>query len=281
MKIFYYIKEISAYADTMKKKNKTIGFVPTMGALHKAHKSLIDRAKHENGIAVCSIFVNPIQFNDKKDFEIYPRDIKKDIEMLRKADCDVLFAPSVEEMYPEPDNTIFDLGGLDKNMEGKYRKNHFNGVAVVVNKLFDIVKPGRAYFGEKDFQQLSVIKYLTKKYDIPVEIVACPTLREPDGLAISSRNVNLTINERKIAPVIYKTLQGIKLKAENCSVVKELKDFVSEEMKKHPLLKPEYFEIAEADTLEHTDKLVRGKKYVACIAVYLGKVRLIDNILLD
>ena len=184
-----------------------VGFVPTMGALHQGHISLVNRAAADCKIVVVSIFVNPTQFNNPADLEKYPRTIENDCEMLEKAGATIVFIPSIEEIYPQKDNRIFDLGGLDSNGEGPHRPGHFNGVAQVVTRLFDIVKPKFAYFGEKDFQQLAIIRYFSKKLNYPLKIVSCPTVRESDGLAMSSRNLLLTSEHRRVAPTIYKTLK--------------------------------------------------------------------------
>ena len=278
MKIFYTIFETKKYISEQKSRNISIGFVPTMGALHQGHISLINRAKIENEICICSIFVNPVQFNNKEDLLNYPRHLEKDIKHLVAANCDILFAPTEKEIYPIPDNTIYNLGGLDNLLEGKYRPNHFNGVAIIVKKLFDIIEPQRAYFGEKDFQQLAIIKYLVKEYRIPVDIISCPTIREADGLAMSSRNTRLSEEERAIAPFIYQTL----LKARDLpktNSANEIKEFVSKEIEKKPLMKMEYFEIVNKETLENIEKFDDFSNCVACIAIFLGNVRLIDNII--
>jgi len=277
MEIFHGIYEIKEYVSLYKNQGATIGFVPTMGALHKGHIALIERAKKENNLCVCSIFVNPIQFNNKEDLTKYPRTIESDIKILDQVNCDILFAPSEKEIYPEPDSTIYDLGGLDKLMEGAFRPGHFNGVAVVMKKLFDIVEPHRAYFGEKDFQQLGIIKYFVKKNNIPVEVVPCPTIREPDGLAMSSRNALLTAEERKVAPLIYQTLEKAGEIYKLCSL-EELKTYVVSEIESCPQMKIEYFEVVHSETLEPVNNFNEPAKCIACIAVYLGKVRLIDNI---
>ena len=273
------IEETKEIIKEVKSKGFSTGFVPTMGALHEGHLELIRKAKSENDFVSCSIFVNPIQFNKTEDLKKYPRTIEDDIKKLNELDCDLVFNPSVEEMYPEPDNTIYDFGGLEKVMEGKFRPGHFNGVAVVVKKLFDIIEPDRSYFGEKDFQQLTVIKALVKKLKMPVKIVPCPTVREPDGLAMSSRNRRLTDDEREIAPAIYRALKDISEIASGKSV-KELKDFFIQKLAKYPQMKIEYFEISNIEDLSPVKEFEKGKKYVACTAVFLGKVRLIDNFII-
>ena len=280
MKIAKTIKETKEFINKLKLQGLSIGFVPTMGALHKGHLELIRRAKAENDFVSCSIFVNPIQFNNSDDLKKYPRTLEDDIKKLEEIACDLVFIPSVEEMYPESDNTKYDFGGIEKVMEGKFRPGHFNGVAVVVKKLFDIIEPDKSYFGEKDFQQLTIIKALVKKLKLPVEIVPCPIIRESDGLAMSSRNRRLTAYERKIAPAIFNALKAISKIASEKSV-KELKDFYAQEIEKIPEMQTEYFEISNIDNLSPVKELRKGKEYVACTAVFLGNVRLIDNIVIN
>lgn len=279
MQTFYHISELKEYLNILRQEGKSIGFVPTMGALHKGHISLIDRAKSENDIVVCSIFVNPIQFNDARDLEKYPRIIDADKKMLATAECDILFLPSVEEMYPKPDTTVFDFGMLDKVMEGKFRPGHFNGVAIVVRHLLNIIEPDNAYFGQKDYQQLLIIKQLVKMLDVHTNIIACPIVREADGLAMSSRNVLLSAHERKIASLIPRTLFKIKEKCPH-STINELKEFVINESKADNLLQIEYFEIVNAENLMPVEHFNEAKEVIACIAVKVGGIRLIDNIIL-
>jgi pantoate--beta-alanine ligase len=277
MKIFSTIKEIKENLSLQKVSGKTIGFVPTMGALHKGHLSLIEYARKENDTTVCSIFINPIQFNNKEDYIKYPKSTESDILMLEKAGCDFLFMPEESEMYPDDKIITYELGSLDKNMEGAFRPGHFNGVAVIVKKLFDIIEPDRAYFGQKDFQQLAIIKYFVKQFKIPVQIIGCQTVRENDGLAMSSRNQRLTTEERVVAPLIYKTL--IKVRSEAGSKdISTLKKMVEEEISKCSLMKLEYFDIVDAETLQIVHNIRNHKSVVGCIAVYLGNVRLIDNV---
>jgi pantoate--beta-alanine ligase len=272
----FTIAQLQKILSNFKKSGKSIGFVPTMGALHAGHISLIEKAKSENDLVVCSIFVNPTQFNDPKDLLKYPRTPEHDKQLLLKAGCDILFSPAVDEMYPEKDNRVFDFGGLDKVMEGIHRPGHFNGVAQIVSKLFDAVKPNKAYFGKKDFQQLVIIKHITKQLNLPIEIIACETVRENDGLAMSSRNILLNNNERTQAIQLYKALSFVKQNASVLSV-NELKEKVNEMLSDFNLIKTEYFEIVDADTLQTVNKIVPGKT-VACIAAFVGNVRLIDNI---
>jgi len=279
MKITKTIQETKETIKRVKSQGLSTGFVPTMGALHKGHLELIRRAKTENDFVSCSIFVNPIQFNKKADLKNYPRTIEDDINKLKELGCDLVFNPSVEEMYPEPDNTKYDFGNLEKVMEGKHRPGHFNGVAVVVKKLFNIIEPDKSYFGEKDFQQLAIIKALTKKLNLAVEIVPCPTIRELDGLAMSSRNSRLIPDEREIAPMIYHALKNVSKTASEKSI-NELKKNFNENIAKYPKMKIEYFEISNIDDLSPVKEFKKGGKYVACTAVFLGNVRLIDNIII-
>ena len=218
MKIYTSIKELQSDVLDLRSREISIGFIPTMGTLHKGHLSLLQRSKDENDISLCSIFVNPIQFNNKQDLEKYPRTLEEDCRKLEQAGCDIVFAPSVDEMYPEKVKMQYDFGHLDKVMEGKHRPGHFNGMAVVVKKLFDICIPHRAYFGEKDFQQLMIIRELVKMNKIPVTVIGCAIIREDDGLAMSSRNTRLSPHERSIAPEIHKTLLWMKHQAEQRTV---------------------------------------------------------------
>lgn len=260
-------------------EGKTIGFVPTMGALHEGHITLIKRAVLENDFVVVSIFVNPIQFNNPEDLAKYPRTLDEDMLKLETTGCSLVFVPSVDEMYPEPDLTEFDFGLLDKVMEGKFRPGHFNGVAIVVRKLLEIVTPHKAYFGEKDFQQLAVIKKMVNMLQLPVEIVPCPIVREADGLAMSSRNTRLTSAERAEAPVIYKALSGAK---ENFSwfIPAGVKQLVTGEIQESDYFRVEYVDVVDADTLLPFEDWQDAEHAVVCVAAYIGSVRLIDNIVL-
>jgi len=277
MKVFTTIKETSDYLSRQKAEGMQIGFVPTMGALHEGHLSLMQRAKEENDLLAVSVFVNPIQFNNAADLEKYPRDLDRDRKLLEQIGCDVLFAPDVEEMYPEPETTAYDFGPLERVMEGASRKGHFNGVAIVVRKLFGIIGPQKAYFGEKDFQQLAIIQELVRQYKLPVEIVPCPIVREPDGLAMSSRNERLTAEERKIAPEIYRILQAAKAKIDELNP-SELKKWVEEQFDKEPEFRLDYFEIADDTYLQPVENWDNNKGIMGFVAVFLGNVRLIDNI---
>ncbi|MBE9491633.1 MAG: pantoate--beta-alanine ligase [Bacteroidetes bacterium] len=277
MKIFNKIRPTRVYLESVSESGKTIGFVPTMGALHEGHLSLLKRSKQDNDITTCSIFVNPIQFNNPEDLEKYPHTLKSDIKVLESLGCDMVFVPSVEEIYPEPETTVYDFGHLDKVMEGKYRHGHFNGVAIVVRRFFEIIRPNRAYFGEKDFQQLIIIQKMVEMLNLDVEVIPCPILRESDGLAMSSRNTRLTSRQRKVAPVIHKTLLNIKTKVRT-KPFDEIKKWVKQNINKQPEMKLEYIEIVDKQTLLPISSLDENKRCIACIAVYLGEVRLIDNI---
>ncbi len=277
MKIIKTIKEAQHYINGLKASGKTIGFVPTMGALHAGHIALLNRASIENDILVCSIFVNPIQFNKKEDLKNYPRPIESDIQKLEDIACDVLFNPDVEEMYPEPVVDKYDFGMMDKVMEGKFRPGHFNGVAVVVRKLFEIIMPDKAYFGLKDYQQLRVIQTMTEGLKLPVEIVPCKTHREKDGLAMSSRNVRLTKKERRIAPAIYKVLLEVKARAGKVEIA-DLEKWAVDQLNKYEEVDVEYLNIVDAETLLPIGNWNETNKVVACVAANVGKIRLIDNI---
>ena len=277
MKIVKGINELKGYLVDSKRNGKRIGLVPTMGALHKGHLSLVERCVRENDICVVSVFVNPTQFNDKHDLETYPRTLEADCALLESAGCDFVFAPSVEEMYPEPDTRTFDFGTVMQVMEGAKRPGHFNGVAQVVSKLFYIVEPDNAYFGEKDFQQIAVIRAMVKQLQIPVQINACPIVREADGLALSSRNTRLTPALRQKAPLIARTLQESKALAATKSV-REVIDYVVSTLNGDPDLEVEYYEIVDGDSLVSIQDWKDTSYAVGCVTVYCGEVRLIDNI---
>lgn len=279
MKIFHTIAETREYLGKKRNEGMQIGFVPTMGALHRGHMSLLQQANLENELVVCSIFVNPIQFNKKEDLEKYPRTLDDDIVKLREVGCDVVFAPSVEEMYPEPALEKYDFGHLDKVMEGAHRPGHFNGVAIVVKKLFDIVEPHKAYFGMKDYQQLRIIQTLVKKLELNIQIVPCPTQREKDGLAMSSRNVRLSRHERSIAPAISRVLLSLKDKV-GILTPEEAEKWGVNQLNKFDEMDVEYLSIVGADDLLPVKNWNDKKSVIACTAVNLGKVRLIDNSIL-
>lgn len=258
----------------------TTGFVPTMGALHAGHISLVRQAVSENKTVVVSIFVNPTQFNDPNDLERYPRNLKADLELLEKTGCHIVFAPTAKEIYPEPDTRRFNFGALETVMEGKHRPGHFNGVAQVVSKLFEIVRPDKAYFGLKDFQQLAIVKEMVAQLKLQVEIVPCPIVREESGLAMSSRNELLTADERKNAATISQTLFEAK-KLTGKKTVKELAGWISETINKNPYLSVEYVEIVDERQLQPVKSWDENGEKVCCVAVFCGKVRLIDNIVFN
>ncbi len=278
MYIFNTIAETQQYLKAQQRAGKTIGFVPTMGALHAGHISLIERAKTENDLAVCSIFVNPTQFNNPEDLKKYPRTLERDCEMLLPAGCDVVFAPSAEEMYPSLPQLKMDFGTLETVMEGKFRPGHFNGVGIVVSKLFNIVKPEKAYFGLKDLQQVAVIRRMVQDLSFDLEIIPCPTLRETDGLAMSSRNTRLSPEARALAPQIYKALNLAKEKLQSGASVSKMQVAVNEHFAKYPDFELEYFEAADFDTLLPIEAKIADGKTALCVAAFLGGVRLIDNI---
>lgn len=277
MKTITTVSELQKEICAAKAEGKTVGLVPTMGALHNGHISLVKRCVGENDVAVVSVFVNPTQFNDPNDLRNYPRNLDADVELLRQNDCSIVFAPSVEEMYPEPDTRTFDFGMLDKVMEGAFRPGHFNGVAQIVSKLFDIVKPHRAYFGEKDFQQLAIIREMVRQFSIPVEIVGCPIVRETDRLAMSSRNARLTPEQREIAPFIAQTLNN-SLTFVPSKKVSEVIEWVTGKVNALPELRVEYFQIVDGNTLQPVTCWDETEYIVGCITVFCGDVRLIDNI---
>lgn len=270
------IVEVDRILNRYRETGKSIGFVPTMGALHEGHLSLLQAAKKDCDITVCSIFVNPTQFNDPKDLERYPRTPEKDCKMLGQAGCDVVFLPEVREMYPTPDTRQFDFGRLNKMLDGAHRPGHFNGVAQVVSKLFSIIRPDRAYFGLKDYQQVQIVRALVKQLHMPVEIVACPILREEDGLAMSSRNTLLTAEERKAAKTIPRIMKMAREEFGK-TTIPELKQKMLEEVRKEPLLKPDYIEFCDADSLEPVEHAKAGQKIICLVAIFSGRIRLIDN----
>ena len=254
-----------------------IGFVPTMGALHAGHRSLVERARRECATVVVSVFVNPTQFNDKTDLKNYPRTPEADLRLLEEVGADYVFMPSVEEVYPEPDTRTFDFGMIDKVMEGATRPGHFNGVAQVVSRLFDLVKPAKAYFGEKDFQQIAVIREMVRQLRIPVEIIPCPIVRGEDGLALSSRNTLLDTDHRTAAPYIYKVLKAAVEKSHQ-TTPDQLAAWVTAQVESNPLLKVIYFQGVDAATMQQVRTWEESPAIQGCIAVQAGDIRLIDNI---
>ena len=280
MEVFKTIKSLQQSLSD-KGQNSTLGLVPTMGALHQGHISIVRRAKEENDRVIASIFVNPTQFDKKEDLINYPNTLEADLQALESIGCDYVFIPSIDEMYQgDTKSESFDFGGLDKVMEGKFRTGHFDGVATIVKKLFLITKPDKAYFGEKDFQQLLIIKKMVALEALPIEIVSMEIFRENDGLAMSSRNTRLSEQQRLAAPEIYQTLLKSKKLFENGDIAK-VKSFVKNEFIQNAELDLEYFDITDTETLRSVSKIVPHTKYRAFIAVFAGKIRLIDNIALN
>lgn len=277
MKLIQTIQELRTELDALRKEGKTIGLVPTMGALHAGHASLVKRAVAENDVVVVSDFVNPTQFNDKNDLLKYPRTLDADCKLLEECGASFVFAPSVEEIYPEPDTRQFSYAPLDTVMEGKFRPGHFNGVCQIVSKLFLIVEPTRAYFGEKDFQQLAIIREMVRKYPFNLEIVGCPIVREADGLALSSRNARLSDEQRIQALQISKTLFASVEYAQTHTLA-ETKAFVESAISTAEGLRLEYFEIVDGNSLQTVCDWKDSSYIVGCITVFCVEVRLIDNI---
>ncbi|MCF6279482.1 MAG: pantoate--beta-alanine ligase [Flavobacteriaceae bacterium] len=277
MFVFNNIKNLQQHLSSIN-DDENIGFVPTMGALHEGHLSLIKRAQKKSDIIVVSIFVNPTQFDKPEDLVKYPRTLENDLKLLETVNCDVIFTPTVDEIYGDTiQSTSFTFDGLEHQMEGKFRDGHFDGVGTIVKRLFEIVKPTNAYFGEKDFQQLQIIKKMVEKHKILINVTGCEIFRENDGLAMSSRNTRLTKEHRLAAPFIYKTIKKAKKKFKKKSPKKVI-NWVKKKFKKHSLLELEYFEIADEKTLQTIEKKDSDKKYRAFIAVFAGEIRLIDNI---
>ncbi len=286
MNTYTTVAALTAAIEQAKKEHKTIGLVPTMGALHEGHLSLVNRARKENDIVVVSVFVNPIQFNNQEDLAKYPRTVDADIEKLTAAGADIAFVPSVEEMYPEKVETVYHFGPLEEVMEGPRRPGHFSGVAVVVRRLFDLTQPDRAYFGEKDFQQIAIIRNLLEQIKYPIELVPCPIVRADDGLALSSRNMRLSPEARAIAPNIYATLQQA-VEMSEYEDVESVQLWVMDTLSSfHEVngldeklsFDPDYFEIVNDITLQPIDNWDDAEGIVGCIAVWLDGVRLIDVI---
>lgn len=271
------VNELKSLIREKKREGKTVGFVPTMGALHAGHLSLVEQAGKQADFVVISIFVNPTQFNDPNDLIRYPRNLERDLALLKSTACQLVFAPEVDTMYPEPDTRQFNFGHPEQVMEGKYRPGHFNGVAQVVSKLFDMIEPDKAFFGQKDFQQIVIVKAMVKKLNLQVEIVSCPIIREAGGLALSSRNERLTPEQRENAAHIYKTLTEAGNKVGQMNV-QELKRWVVEQIDANPYLKTEYFEIVDDENLQTIESWDQPLNKVGCVAVFCGTVRLIDNI---
>lgn len=279
MKVVTTKKELISFINDFRKKGKTIGLVPTMGALHEGHLSLVRECKKNTDITVVSIFVNPTQFNDPEDLKRYPRTPEQDISLLNTVDCDLVFLPTVEEIYPEKDIRKFNFGYLENIMEGARRPGHFNGVGQVVSRLFDIVTPDKAFFGMKDFQQIAIIKNMVQQLNYKIDIVSCPIIREASGLALSSRNILLDEEHKKNAPHIYATLKKARNLVAQMSV-DDLKKWITDQIDSNPYLKTEYVEIVDNTTLQIIQNWNEKNDRVVCVAVHAGKIRLIDNIVL-
>jgi pantoate--beta-alanine ligase len=280
MKIFNHKKDLKSCLLGYKTNKKTIGFVPTMGALHEGHLSLIENAKLKNDIVVVSIFVNPTQFDNVEDLKQYPKTIENDIKLLKSVSCDLLFLPSINEIYSENiASEKFNFEGLEHQMEGAFRKGHFDGVGTIVKTLFEIIEPNKAYFGQKDFQQLQIVKKMVAKHHLNVTVKGCPIYREENGLAMSSRNARLSEEQREAVPFIYRTLNKVQQKFDTEAITK-INEWLEGEFKKQPLLTLEYFIIADEKTLKTAEKKDINKTYRAFIAVFAGEIRLIDNIAL-
>lgn len=278
MLVFNKINELRAHLNQFKQKDDVlIGFVPTMGALHQGHISLIERSKSETNLTVCSIFVNPTQFNNKKDLEFYPRTPTQDIEMLEKAGCDVLYMPEVNDVYPGEATKAYTFGYLSEILEAEKRPGHFDGVGQVVSILLKGVSPDKAYFGSKDYQQVMVVKDLVRQMGLNTKIIACPIIREADGLAMSSRNVRLSSEERQIAAHIPQWMKKANelIKQNN---IQEAKAYVHQQVSQNPNMKLDYYEVCDADTLKSIVDINQAKRVIALIAVFVGEIRLIDNL---
>ncbi len=279
MTVITTVKDLEAALAEVRKEGKKTGLVPTMGALHAGHASLVKRCVEENDVTVVSVFVNPTQFNDKNDLASYPRTLDADVALLDKYGADIVFAPSADEIYPEPDTRRFSYPPIDTVMEGARRPGHFNGVCQIVSKLFYMVSPDRAYFGEKDFQQIAVVRAMVRDLKLPVELRPCPIVREESGLALSSRNTLLTDDERHTAAAIHAVLGESVAMRETCSV-DEIRAFVVERLNAIEGLEVEYFQIVDAETLQPVGTWTEASGIVGCITVYCGSrpVRLIDNV---
>lgn len=279
MQVFHKIVELQNKLFEDRKNGKSVGLVPTMGALHEGHASLVKKSVKDNDVTVVSVFVNPTQFNDPKDLSSYPRDIEADCKLLEEVGADYVFTPSVEEMYPTPDTRHFEFPPISTVMEGAHRPGHFNGVCQVVSRLFYITRPDKAYFGEKDWQQIAVVKAMVRSLNLNVKIVECPIIRDTDGLARSSRNALLSADEREIAPNIFKALKE-SIKYSKKHNINETHDYVVEKINSINNLEVEYFEIVDGNTLQKVNDWNDSDYIVGCITVYCGKrpVRLIDHI---
>ncbi len=281
MLLFKTLNDLQKHITLLKQKGSTIGFVPTMGALHQGHLSLIQKAKAYKDVVVCSIFVNPTQFDDAKDLEKYPRTLGRDIELLEQINTDILFAPSVHEVYPKGLDTSLslDFGQLDKVLEGAFRLGHFDGMAQVVKRLLDMVTPDRLYMGQKDYQQFTIVRSMLEQINLDIELIVCPIKREQDGLAMSSRNTRLNVKEREQATLLSELLFYTKDNIKNQSI-RALKKYALKRLSQEPNFKVDYFEIVDGKTLQEIDSIENVDSAIACTAVFVGEIRLIDNIIL-
>ncbi|MCC3153370.1 pantoate--beta-alanine ligase [Hymenobacter sp. BT770] len=281
MQILTTAAGLQAYTEQARQAGQRIGLVPTMGALHDGHLQLVQAARSECDEVITSIFVNPTQFNNAEDFRLYPRVPEADAALLLPAGCTALFVPSVAEMYPQPTVLRFDFGALERVMEGAHRPGHFNGVATVVSKLFHMARPHRAYFGQKDWQQVAVIRQLVADLSFDLEILACPTIREADGLAMSSRNRRLDPASRAAAPLLHQVLAAAADQVRQGVPPAQVRAEAEAALTREPLVTPEYFEVADAQTLQPLEAYVAGRAVVLCLAAHLGGVRLIDNVVVE
>lgn len=281
MQIFREIGPLKALLVEKRRMGQTVGFVPTMGALHQGHISLIHASKNENDLTVCSIYVNPAQFNNQADLQKYPRTPEIDTALLEKAGCDVVFFPDTSDMYESLSHVRIDFGHLDRVMEGEFRPGHFSGVALVVSKLFHIVEPGNAYLGQKDWQQFAVVRQLVRELKFNVKLTSVPTLREADGLAMSSRNMRLTTEQRKKATVLYQSLALACTMLKNGSTIEIVKQDVKQIIERDSEVKLEYFEVADSENLTLLKSVEESDKPILCMAAFVGEIRLIDNMFLS
>lgn len=280
MQVFQQISEVKTYISSQKQQHKTIGFVPTMGALHQGHISLINESKKNCDITVCSIFVNPTQFNNANDLTRYPRTPEVDMQLLERAGCDVLYMPDVKDIYPTTDTRQFNFGYIDTILEAEHRPGHYNGVGQVVSILLAGIEPNKAFFGSKDYQQVMIVKALVNQLKLPVEIISCPILREDDGLAMSSRNMLLTPEERKIAKLVPIMMEEARDIARQIGV-SAAKSYIHNEVAKVPIMKLDYYEVCDTETLEPLTALKPNQQAISLIAVFVGNIRLIDNWMVD
>lgn len=278
MKLLRTKQEVHHHLGIFRFNNTTIGFVPTMGALHDGHLDLVKKAKENSDMVIVSIFINPTQFNNQKDFDNYPKTLNKDLDLLDKTGVDFVFVPSNQEIYPSEPSLVIDFGSIDKVLEGAFRPGHFNGVGIVVSKLLNIVKPHKTFFGQKDLQQVAIIKRLVNDLSFDTEIVIIPTVRESDGLAMSSRNLRLDSGQRKIAPLIYKALSFSKDELLAGKSWFETREKVRLMFQKEPKFRLEYFELISSERFEILDSIQERSGIAICTAAYLGEIRLIDNI---